>query len=303
MRQFTALLFACVTAVHAQTYVPFPTDTAIWNGQYRWTGSPNPGENYTIAYRHALGGDTLINGISYKKLLYCVDGFPCEYHGALREDASRNIWIFPPPWSIVIGDVAPQLPNDQAERLLYTFNNLSVGMSLPLGMDPSTLIVTGIDSVVVQGSYRKRYTVQNSNLLQEDHWIEGIGSTVDLLSPFLFEFEWAFYTLCFQAPGVAWENPDDQMAVSCDLIMATPESTKAMEITAVPNPGTDLLVLRGLPPATTAIELHDAMGRLALRAPAPLAAVDVSGLPTGVYSISLLSPAGRQHMPGLWVKE
>ena len=297
------ILLLCGAAASAQTYVPFPTDTAVWNGLYHWNGSPDPGQQYSIPYQYALGGDTAFNGTSYTKVQYSEDGSTWAYYGALREDASRNIWIFPPEWAIEVGEVAPQIPNDQAETLLYTFDSLSVGMPLNLGAQTSTITVTAIDSVLVQDSYRKRYTIQNSNLLQPDHWIEGIGSTVDLLSPFLFEFEWAFTTRCFQAPGVSWENPDDGMLVECDIVMSAPEVEPVLSLMAAPNPGSDLLYLKGLPPAARTLELLDAMGRLALRVPAHHTGMDVSGVPAGMYSIRVLGPQGPEGMVGKWVKE
>jgi len=296
-------LLLCGAAATAQTYVPFPTDTAVWNGLYHWNGSPDPEEQYSIPYQYALGGDTAFNGTSYTKLQYSEDGTTWAYYGALREDASRNIWLFPPEWAIQVGEVAPQVPNDPVEIRLYTFDNLSVGMALDLGSQTSTITVTGIDSVLVQDSYRKRYTIQNTDLLQPDHWIEGIGSTVDLLSPFLYEFEWFFTTRCFQAPGVAWENPDDGIVMDCDIVMATTEVEPALSLMAVPNPGSDVLYLNGLPPSARTVELLDAMGRSSLRVPAQPTGMDVRGLPAGVYSIRVLGPQGPERVVGRWVKE
>ena len=304
MRTLTLpMLLMCGAAATAQPYVPFPTDTAVWNGLYHWNGSPDPDQQYSIPYQYALGGDTAFNGTSYTKLQYSEDGTTWAYYCALREDASRNIWIFPPEWAIEVGEVAPQIPNDQVETRLYTFDNLSVGMSLDLGAQTSTITVTGIDSVLVQGSYRKRYTIQNSNLLQPDHWIEGIGSTVDLLSPFLFEFEWAFTTRCFQAPGVSWENPDDGMVVDCDIVMSAPDVEPALSLLTVPNPGSDVLYLNGLPPTVRTVELLDATGRLALSLAAQPSGMDVGGLPAGVYSIRVLGAQGPERVVGKWVKE
>lgn len=296
------LFLLCTITAGAQAYVPFPTDTAVWNGYYRWNGSPFPEDQYSITYRHVLGGDTVIDGTSYKKLLYNAGGPAWVYHGALREDAQRNIWILPPSSPIVVAEIPVLFPTDQ-EQLLYTFDNLSVGTVLDLGTTPGAITVTGMDSILVQGTYRKRYTLQNTNLLQPDHWIEGIGSTVDLLSPFLSEFEWAFYTRCFQAPGVAWENPDDQMTVDCDLVLSVPRTAPAGHLIAVPDPGSDVLALQGLPATARTIELIDAMGRLALRAPVQQGGWDVRALPAGVYSIRVLGITGPERMAGRWVKE
>lgn len=305
MRRLLPLVLCCwVARLCAQTYVPFPTDTAVWNGIYLWNGSPNPAEQYEIVYRHVLGGDTVLEGTAYKKLHYNAGGVAWDYYGGIREDDQRNIWYRPPGWAILIGDVYPQTPAGTDEVLLYTFNDLEVGTILPIGMDPpSSVTVTGIDSVLVQDSYRKRYTIQNMNLLQEDHWIEGIGSTVDLFAPFLFEFEWTFSTRCFQAPGVAWENPDDFWTTDCAVVMGATEQLNVPAVTAYPNPGNNIVYLQGLPPAVHRVQLHDAMGRVALETTAPFAALDVSALAAGVYTIDVFSTAGRYCKPTVWVKE
>ena len=123
MRRLLPLVLCCwVARLCAQTYVPFPTDTAVWNGIYLWNGSPNPAEQYEIVYRHVLGGDTVLEGTAYKKLHYNAGGVAWDYYGGIREDDQRNIWYRPPGWAILIGDVYPQTPAGTDEVLLYTFN-------------------------------------------------------------------------------------------------------------------------------------------------------------------------------------
>lgn len=183
---------------HSQDYVPFPTDNATWNtlfyGQYSAT------DIYTINYQYKLMGDTVLSGTQYSKVYYVETDYENPeyiYIGGLREDDMKQIFFFP------VCQVLPTLsghnfPDNTSEHMIYTFNNLEVGQVLPINGDDKLIRVVSVDSVLIGDTYRKRYGIENQQILALDYWIEGIGSTVEFLSAFTFEFEWSFYTLCFK---------------------------------------------------------------------------------------------------------
>ncbi len=92
---------------------------------------------------------------------------------------------------------ASEFPSDTTEYLLYTFNSLEPGMILPINSEVVEIEVLEIDSLLLNGIYRKRYKVEQGSLFGPDYWIEGIGSTKDLFAPFSEEFEWELFTLCY----------------------------------------------------------------------------------------------------------
>jgi hypothetical protein len=195
---FTAILMIQVCL--AQSYHPFPTGNASWNNLTWAQWGPSPEQIHLINSQYIMEGDTLIEGKEYQKIFMAsvdLGMFEPLYIGGLREDQDKNIYFF--PYDIGLPTYSPSVfPTDTAETLLYTFNNLQVGMTLPINQGMTELTVLSIDSVLIGNSYRKRYEiVQNGTLFGPNYWIEGIGCIKDLFMPFTYEFEWALYTLCF----------------------------------------------------------------------------------------------------------
>lgn len=189
---FLTLILTSMTQLSAQEYVPFPTDTAIWNQVY--LGNYFPGDNYISNHTYLQQGDTVINETNYKKI-YFRSQYPIdqefEFIGGLREDDSKNIYFYA---SSVDGNYWVNFPEYEAEYLLYSFNDLEVGTTIPtesLGQQP---YVVGIDSILIQGNYRKTYEMDGALY---DIWIEGIGSSKDLLSSHANEFEWTLNAVCY----------------------------------------------------------------------------------------------------------
>jgi len=203
---FLLLLIASAGSLKSQPYQPFPTDAANWNQYYWWNGAPTG--QWGVNYQYIMDGDTMLGGKSYNKLYYKVTDSPSAsvFIGGLREDSLRQIYFFPDSAFQETG--APgTLTNYSTEQLLYTFNNLHAGDTLPIHQGVAQIKVLAIDSVLIGTTYRKRYEIQNSNLLfYPEYWIEGIGSTKDLLSPFLYEFEWKLFTLCFSDTATYYIN-------------------------------------------------------------------------------------------------
>ena len=115
-----------------------------------------------------MKGDTTINNKLYHKI-YNGNG----YSGAIRQDITTKSVYFH-------GYYQSSFAND---TLLYTFG-LHVGDTVPIkfasAVYPEKII--SIDSILINGNYRKRFNTNGS--INNNAWIEGVGSTHFLFMPF-----------------------------------------------------------------------------------------------------------------------
>ncbi len=290
MRILLALVFCffCLVGI-TQEYFPFPTDTAQWNVLTRYSNSPNYTAYYNFQYR--MRGDTIINNTEYNKIyLYEDELGPSEiYLGGLREDSLKNIYFFP---DIIYGSGygGPYFPSDTAEYLLYTFNNLQVGSSVSINPNDDAIYILEIDSILLGDSYRKRYLVDNGNMLGLSHWIEGIGGTKDLFEAYSYEFEWSLHTLCFTDSLTYYINSPNG-ADSCHYwLNSNVEEYDFTDLRISPNPVNEVLFIQSDDLLNNRqISIQDAQGRLIKKIilkNRPYQ-IDVDDLELGLYFISL----------------
>ena len=156
--------------IKAQQYVPFPDSNAVWSE----IEIDQPGPCMPCKYQFRILGDTIINSIQYHKIYKQNDSLLNSvnliYHGAIREQGGkiyfRHVYF-------------------SFERTLYDFTK-NVGDTIKKlyhDLDPSDSsmfgIITSIDSILIDGNYRKKFAL-NAN---DPIWIEGIGSLHGLLYP------------------------------------------------------------------------------------------------------------------------
>ena len=275
----------------SQNYVSFPTESAHWNCLFwhQW----EPDYYYLTNYQYLQQGDTLLKGTNYKKIyLKQVDlQEQAIYIGGLREDSEKQIFFFPA--STTISTPGPHsFPNDTTEHLLYTFNNLSNGMVLPINSEQVTIKVMGIDSVFMGNEFRKRYEIQDSVMFGPEFWIEGIGSTKDLLSPFTYEFEWQYFTLCYGDINTYYINSPNGND-SCHYSTYTGiEEYEHNKIKVFPNPASDFLRIEtpfvGM---TINANIYSIQGQLLLRQEfvAQQTELDISRLNSGIYYLQIIT--------------
>jgi hypothetical protein len=174
----TVMLQAITMLGSSQTsiYHPFPESSASWNfiqSWYCWAGVPGSVDH---AYSIIQEGDTTITGQIYHKLSIPYWETPASacgpasvtsniYKGCVRQDtAARKVFMIRPGYV--------------AETLLYDFN-LTVGDTITGIMETFFVdTVISIDSVLVDGSFRKRWLINSS---YDIYLIEGIGSTYGLV--------------------------------------------------------------------------------------------------------------------------
>lgn len=175
------ILWLTLTIGYGQTnvYHPFPDSSGFWN-QHQTT------QNSETYYLYGIFGDTIINSIEYHKVyrheenLTFSDTVMTEsnsnFIGGIREDSLKRIYFYN-------YNAVPCCGLNDSTYLLYDFSK-QVGDTIKFdnpqfGYTYPYLIVSSIDSVLVNNNFRKRFNFQGET------WIEGIGSTRDLLSNIL----------------------------------------------------------------------------------------------------------------------
>lgn len=238
------LLIVVLSNAHGQAtvYHPFPDDSATWvTDNYSNICMGYCGSNY---YR--MKGDTIINGISYNKLYHRYGQFyyispppntvvgasfsACAYAGAIREDVlSKKIYF-----------IDSTLTTD---TLLYDFN-IAVGDTLPdwfsKGTPPYPLVVSSVDSVLVNGSYHKRFNFQNLASANNLCLVEGIGWTGDLLYGLLYSPNGATNLACYNGNpvGIPWTAIVNECTASlnCNTAIGLNEPATHIGVKVFPNP-------------------------------------------------------------------
>jgi hypothetical protein len=201
----------------AQTpaYYPFPDSNAQWNIHMYHMGLPPFEENYSII----ISGDTVINGLVYKKL---TGANPVWYKCAIRQDTlNRKVFIIP--------------PDAMTEELLYDFT-MQVGDTVKgyiENYNNQKDIVLTIDSVIVGNNSRKRWKINSGYNI---YFIEGVGSTYGLVehSPGTVVDAPDFSITCFRQNGITI-YPDT--ITNCGLITSVkPIEIQNDQLRIYPNP-------------------------------------------------------------------
>ena len=184
---------------------------------------------YFIKYSDVIDGDTIIDSISYYKIYtsgyICYDNyfyffFNHELHGFLREEGNK--W-----YTNLNGEDKP----------LYDFT-LEVGDTLYNAYTTSELIVEEIDSILVDGEFRKRMKLQFPYKLL--YVIEGIGSNRGLFEN-IAEFEYGASLICYAINGVSvWGEQTGE----CDLTVKVSENDNSCTLFSVfPNPASEFICI------------------------------------------------------------
>lgn len=289
MKLFLLLIFIFFTSIiNAQQYYTFPTSNAIWR-EYRYElgGSSR---SYYYDFQNFINGDTLIEGKIYHKIYQTgytrsyilYQSFYSEYEdiyvGAIREDSLRKVYYY-----------VDSLYNEQ---LLYDFN-LNIGDTLPIMVgtreriinNNTTYTVTGIDSILVQGNFHKRFQINYPN--QTFYIIEGVGSTYGLLAKL---YSWTGYTPILKCFKLNDENayPDGQ---DCNLIhIGIDEFSEQNKTHLFPNPGNGIFYFNNLPNESLLMKIFNLMGNKIFETIVQKdhSSIDLSNLPKGIYFIQII---------------
>ncbi len=214
-----------------------------------WTVSSLAQGSYKANYKYGIFGDSTINHIVYKKVYVCND-----YHFNLAN--SNLISLIRQNNKIVYKYYAG------SDVVLYDFN-INVGDTAKVLSTSMNYYkkkkVLAVSYVQVNGQSRKKWS------FQDEYWIEGVGSSIDLLDPLWYGFDLCRSTLCMSHDSVIVyqnQNPDcyTPLPYDCEGILNpvfVPEiKSENQEALLFPNPFSNSATLK------TYIELEDAALRV-----------------------------------------
>jgi hypothetical protein len=240
-----------------------------------------PEEFYNNLYRDFIDGDTVINSIQYYKVYrsgYSYYGlfpqgevYPYNHilHGFLREEDNKWYTFF-----------------EDNDTLLFDFtlnvnDTVYSGCTFTMG---EQIIVDAVDSVLVNGDYKRRMHLYGDASMVAEYIIEGIGATSGLFEN-MYMFEWSSTLVCYAKDGVSvWGESTEE----CDLAVKINENeADHIPYNLYPNPAKDFTLLRvsqGI--GKTKLTLIDILGTIVyqdfLESPCTIK-IALDGYPSGVY--------------------
>lgn len=288
--------------VSAQNY-PIVKDSAVWREVISHLINP-PSQFGLIKNQYFIRGDTVINNLSYKKLYKTAyDSIISNpyYVGGMRETDSGRVYFLRDHnfyFDFAIGVL------DSSEVLLYDYS-LQQGDTFFLdaqggwGYD-STLTVDFTDTILVDGTWRKRIVFNNGSFFGELRtWIEGIGSQKGLFFPYMFEFENWCQLVCYEDKFTHWVHPDSVYYCYTGNPIVGLEDRLPLkdqgQISIYPNPGSSILFIKTSLPINDIKEIliYDMHSRK-LKQQAFNSFVEISDLLQGMYILELrLKDGGR----------
>ena len=223
--------------IFAQTYIPFPTDSAQWSVRHTIN---NPFSQSTVQYK--MKGDTLLNGITYHKIYYSLDlvyNSPNQtLHCFVREDTTKKVFVKYPASSGI----------DTSEFVLYDFNkeiNDTVNLKLYSSTDSAykfQILNKFTSSTNIDTREYYQLIGLNVTFCTGFDWIMGIGS---VLSPFYNEipmgscYDDGYELSCFWYKGTYIRG-----GTYCDYETGIKERTNSRYYTTVyPNPNDGNMIL------------------------------------------------------------
>lgn len=233
------ILILQLSIVKGQQYFPFPDSGAIWNNAYF-----NYALQDTMYSQYRIIGDTIFELTPYHKLYLLNDTSlspsNTTYVGALREQSKKIFFRY---------------KECQHEILLYDFTK-QVGDSIhslfseyEIGSCDSTTtfngIITGIDSTLINGTYRKVYHIGP----WYPDWIEGIGSLAGLLDPIPPQITGydTWELVCFKMNDeVLYLNPNYNTCFPLTVGISKNTINSNNRIKIYPNPVTNIITIEFL---------------------------------------------------------
>lgn len=281
--------FLFVSAIKAQTYVPFPTtqDSVAWKETTSIRG--DEGEpNYVNYHYKYLIGDTIIDSLNYSIIYASRVAFANNKGyivGYIREYNKKIYYL--------------ENENFSTEDLLYDFN-LQIGDTLKRSLHYPK-ICTSIDSILLDNNeYRKRYFFN-----YETEIVEGIG-TIGIISGGIVQFEGdAFldqsYDLdcVFQKDTILLKFNNHNDCFTIDSTLSIIESSD-LNSYIYPNPVKDFLYINE-DLRNTYLMVYSSLGEMVLEIKNFTSnALDISKLEKGMYILKL---TGQKNGFAKFVKE
>lgn len=265
-KSLALLVISIITSgnVQSQTsvYHPFPDSNATWCCSALASVSSDCYYEYST---YTMWDKQMINNTWYNKILIYDSSahwecLPPNYLGStittdtlfIRQDSSlKKVWIYDSVSS--------------SDKILYDFN-LSVGDTLDTAKVyfanygfTAPKIITSIDSVLINGTYRNRYNYNNGcNAFPTDtSIIEGIGALHGFIYPPSC-FEFYFFLKAFHQNNTLYYG--DSTAQCYDFTTGIAEAVDKLNISIFPNPTKDELTITFFQFQTGELEIYNSVG-------------------------------------------
>ena len=302
LRKAFLVIFSAFSAIqfYAQSYHPMPVDEAQWDVTRCWSFYPG---GWHDEYSFQLDGtDTLINGHLYKNIYIITHHLPgtehdsiyTNYLGAMRE-ADKQVFF-----------ISEYLALDTVERMVYDFNPVDIGDTIFSQILTHDLlqfiphIVTSLDSVIVDGQYRRRIHLRDQDSLYTESWIDGVGSSMGLVYASYWLLTDNSYDLnCHYQDGeLAYTNQEPTHnfcsfplpEIACETTSSdTP--VRDTELSLFPNPAFDQIYIRSSRLIASAI-VYTSQGYEVLTC-GPVNTLSLESLSSGIYFVRLTDQNGR----------
>lgn len=267
IKSFLTFSLVSITFCMVAQYSPMVVESHTWKVT-----------NYgliVLQYQETLLGDSIIDGVIYKKHWSQNEGFPAYQYGMLREDVeNQRVYVNFGSGDQLLFDFTLE-EGEQAE--VY-----GVGMM-------HTITVTEVGTEMVGGEERKKITYTESEGWG-GYWIEGIGSNHGIMDAAL-GFVMDFYPVvnCFyQGNDLAWSNPENT-DVECSAFLST-EEFEIENANVYPNPASDF-VRFGFPSSSLnkvyQVVLFDIAGRRTFVQSSSQNQINLKDISTGIYTAQI----------------
>jgi len=283
----------------AQNYHPLLEKGKTWNVFY-WQNTcfvnPCGGTQYS------LGGDTIIQGIEYKKIvqksIIALEEPVFYLPFGLSKDSSIISFMREDTLNKKVYAIHNDGYEESKEFLAYNFN-LQLGDSLVIPyLDSSFLILDTIKSIVLtNGEYRKIYLFKDyGNLFNnsQSQYIEGIGGDSGLFFPFLSTIENSITLGCVRQNGIElYKNPNSRWG--CETITTTETIKSNYNFSIFPNPVSNFLNINCTNCQLRKVEIIDVNGNFVLQKQLHQIdnqQIDIDYLSSGIYFIKLYGENG-----------
>ena len=252
------------------TYIPYVEEGKRWSHAFLVQVS-SAGDLKAEYSSCQLKGDTVINGLNYKKLLYGCSG---TYIAALREE-NKKVFI---------------KEDQHDERLFYDFN-LQEGDRMT-GYSINEHQVIKIDTVQIGDTQRKRFAFGEGTWIFET-WIEGIGALEDF-------FPLQGRALGYAGQGINYQKKGTELVYKTDEWYFNENECPPNAIRP-PLSSTDCVIqlnkeeitVRFFTKETVQISLSDMSGRLYYRSSFSSttdATIPSFSFPKGIYLLKIVYP-------------
>ncbi|MBN2729091.1 MAG: T9SS type A sorting domain-containing protein [Bacteroidales bacterium] len=281
------------------TYHAFP-DSATWRVDHYLHNPFQMFYNGKFYFHYYFSGDTIINTTEYKKLFKSYSYFqnlgyhpsltpptsqPIKYMGALREDSLNNKVYF-------------MFAGQTSDTLLYDYN-LEVGdtlMGIPgrYYMYWYPIVVSSIDSVLIQGEYHTRWNFDTCDNYTP-FIIEGIGSSSGLIEEictYAIDFTSRYLVCMKNGDSTLFTHPTYSSMFGCSPIIESIEDHSTQNsFKYYPNPFTnDLHIETNYWLDNAKLILYDVSGKEVLTM-TNLSGQDITiprgDIPNGIYFIQI----------------